>query len=479
LWEASAYILSRVAARKLLDALPANGPIDLWMNFRFEDIRTFTTSTQLIEQRLAEPSTNAYSILPVLSQVGSVSREKILVLKAKRVRGPVIAVGTGGSGLTALAVAISTLGYSVASNLLSLPEKELAELSKRRRGAAFDAFVNVGVLDGTLLERVLANKNALLIVTDGRSVPHGIPENRILRLTPDLVDKWDHLSRFLKVDYPSFPYPHDPDLGQRALDGVAGELSMSDHTDLEWDKSPWIMPTSRVPGGLGLSSSRAARNVLTEWRQGAPLADELWLKRADTFPSNMTIFKPSNVTVDATLNLTLRPEKSLVRDFSGAAIALRAPNVYGSFSAWLCPARGSGIITGLFLHRSGPRQEIDIEFLGKDTTKMLVNVFYNPGAPGTKLEYGYRGTPTEIDLGFDAADEFHHYEIEWRSERIVWKVDGAVVYQRREWEPTPIPDRPLEFNINIWTSRSIEFSGQLELQALPATTRIKDIFVTN
>lgn len=75
----------------------------------------------------------------------------------------------------------------------------------------------------------------------------------------------------------------------------------------------------------------------------------------------------------------------------------------------------------MFLHRNGPRQEIDIEFLGRDTTKMLVNVFYNPGHEGTKLEYGYRGTPTEISLGFDAAEDFHLYEINWQPEGVEWR----------------------------------------------------------
>ena len=44
------------------------------------------------------------------------------------------------------------------------------------------------------------------------------------------------------------------------------------------------------------------------------------------------------------------------------------------------------------------------EIRGNDTTKMLANVFYNPGPVGTKLEYGYRGTPTESALGSDAND---------------------------------------------------------------------------
>jgi beta-glucanase (GH16 family) len=61
------------------------------------------------------------------------------------------------------------------------------------------------------------------------------------------------------------------------------------------------------------------------------------------------------------------------------------------------------VITGFFLHRNSPRQEIDIEFLGNDTTKLLVNVYYNPGYEGARMEYGFRSTPTLIDLGFDAA----------------------------------------------------------------------------
>lgn len=477
LWEASGYVLSRGAAQKLLSLLPANGPIDLWMNFRFGDVRTYTTSTQLIEQRLAEPSTNSYSVLPVLSQVGSVTREKPLVLKAKQMRRPVIAVGPEGSGLTSLAVALSTLGYSVVSDLSDIPDKELAHVQEHKRGIAFDAFVNVGAFNDTLLARIMTNKRALLIITDRRKLPTGIPHERALHLPPETADKWDYLSRFLKVDYPSFPYPADPDVGRRQLKATTSTNANIIYTDLEWDRSPWIMSASRLQGGLTLTSIKMPSVGIAKWHKGDHLLEDVWFLREDTFPSNMAIFQPLNVKVNKTIELTLKSQKSLVREYSAAAIAMRAHVLYGSFGASLRPARGSGVITGLFLHRSGPRQEIDIEFRGKDTTKMLINVFYNPGAEDTKLEYGYRGTPTEIQLEFDAADDFHYYEIEWRPESITWKIDGVDVYQRRQWEPTPIPDRPLEFNINIWTSRSIEFAGRLESNALPAAVSIRDISI--
>jgi beta-glucanase (GH16 family) len=134
-------------------------------------------------------------------------------------------------------------------------------------------------------------------------------------------------------------------------------------------------------------------------------------------------------------------------------------------------------VTAIFLHRNGPRQEIDIEFLGKETTKMLVNVFYNPGPEGTKLEYGYRGTPTLIDLGFDATDDFHVYEIDWQPTVIRWLVDEEVVYDRTSWDPTPIPDQPLQFNVNLWHSRSKEFAGSLMTTRLPACAKISSMEV--
>ena len=91
------------------------------------------------------------------------------------------------------------------------------------------------------------------------------------------------------------------------------------------------------------------------------------------------------------------------------------------------------------------------------------------------MEYGYRGTPVLIDLGFDASKEFHKYEIEWSETLIRWRVDGIVVYKRTLWEPTPIPNLPMEFNVNLWTSRSRELAGNLDMEKIPGQTEIKQI----
>lgn len=481
IWEASGYVITRQGARKLLDQLPAYGPIDLWLNLQFGNLRVFTAARRLIEQRIDEPSTNSYSILPVLSQVGAVTREKPLVTAARQLAEPVIVVGPQGSGLTALAKALSMLGYTCLSDLDVLPSDEFTKLRAGRKNRTFNAYVNIGNLGmDTLSGLASANPRARFIVTKHDERTSKVPTEQLLQLNPDLKDKWAVLTEYLGLDYPSFPYPKDSDLGQRSTETALLTANARPATNLKFDESPWILRNTHR-GWCGISTlsstTRETANIVTSWTEHDTLDDKTWKLRDDTFPSNLALFTPANFShsPDESATLTLRAEETSVRQFTSAAIASHEKYLYGSFSADLQPSNVSGVITGLFLHRNGPRQEIDIEFLGKDTTKMLVNVYYNPGPDGTKLEYGYRGTPTLIDLGFDAATSFHNYEIEWWPNGIRWKVDGHIVHERSLWNPTPIPDRPMEFNLNLWHSRSKEFAGNLDKSRIPAVTKIRSI----
>lgn len=91
------------------------------------------------------------------------------------------------------------------------------------------------------------------------------------------------------------------------------------------------------------------------------------------------------------------------------------------------------------------------------------------------MEYGYRGTPALIDLGFDARDDFHEYAIEWAPTAIRWCVDGKVVYERLEWDPTPIPHLPMQLQCNLWHSRSRELAGRLDRNGLPAISELRTL----
>ena len=479
IWEASAYVLSRDGALKLLHHLPAYGPIDLWLNMQFGRLRAFTATRPLIEQRVDEPSTNSYSVLPVLSQVGVITREKPLVSSAKHLDGPVVALGDPCTGLTALATALAMLGYTCVSDLENLPSPEQQALLTGGRGRLFNAYVNIGSISVEALSDIFeANPGSRFILT---SPDRGLPAtvlDRTLNLTPDVVDKWATLTDFLGIDYPSFDYPTDLDLGLRTVDQRTVPERARHSTDLKHDTGPWILKSSGGWGGIAVDSVSAplAKSASVDWTAGEKLEQAAWALRDDTFPSNMALFRPGNVSqAEGRALLILKHEPTSVRSLTSGAIATRASYRYGTFSADLRPAGTPGLVTGVFLHRNAPRQEIDIEFLGRDTRRMLVNVFYNPGPEGTKLEYGYRGTPTLVDLGFDAAEDFHTYEIDWQPRSIRWLVDGALAYERTSWDPTPIPDQPLQFNLNLWHSRSREFAGRLDSSRLPVSANIRSI----
>ena len=478
IWQASGYVLSRDGARKLLKLLPAHGPIDLWLNLQFGELDVFLTPRSIIEQRIDLASTNSYSVLPVLSQVGVLTREKPLVSRIELLFGPVIAFGEPGSGLTALATALSMLGYTCCSDILELPAEELSSLLEYRHSRVFNAYVNVGGLAEEALA-TLADKypDARFISTNPEcGPPLDLSSRRFLVFTADHQDKWAVLSAFLGQEYPAFPYPDNEDIGQRVPTARPGIRLAS--RPLKFDRSPWIIRRANWDGiAIRGDSRRQTQTEEVGFSGDIALDDSLWKLRDDTFPSNLVLFSPTNFTIGKgkLATLTLRKEHTPVRSFTSAALASRQLFRYGTFSATLRPSDVPGTITGMFLHRNGPRQEIDIEFLGKDTTSMLVNVYFNPGTEGTKLEYGYRGTPTLVDLGFDASKAVHLYEIEWLPHLIRWRVDGRIVHERVTWGPTPVPDLAMEFNINLWHSRSTELAGRLNPTMLPARAEVGSI----
>jgi len=61
LWWLSGYVLTYEGAKKLLEKLPAVGPIDLWINYQFKDMNVFAVKNILIDQRPNTISDNYYS----------------------------------------------------------------------------------------------------------------------------------------------------------------------------------------------------------------------------------------------------------------------------------------------------------------------------------------------------------------------------------------------------------------------------------
>ena len=103
---------------------------------------------------------------------------------------------------------------------------------------------------------------------------------------------------------------------------------------------------------------------------------------------------------------------------------------YGDYEVYMKPSANPGTASTFFVC-TGPydlkdgvpnaHDEIDIEFLGNDTTHVQFNFFVDGIGAGVN-EYMY-------DLGFDASEDFHRYGFRWLSDSITWFVDGVPVYK--------------------------------------------------
>lgn len=513
LWQLSGYVLSKDGATKLLKNLPVRGPVDLWINSRFSELNVFAMRRPPVRQRLDVASSNFYSVLPVLSRVGLLTGEKMPSIGKRDRTGPIFGIGEAESGLTSLATALSMLKYRCCSDVSGLPEVEERALLEPGGSRLFDAYVNVesvGPAQAVKLARIHPQAKFVITIAgepivvpsagdsaptrEARANAEGAiasqsdlaqlvaDPTRYLCLPDGHHDKWRLLSEFLGCDYPSEPYPSCPDRPHRTIRKQVLDTPAKVQRPRKrrgWDSLPWIIAEE---GWRGIPIVPCdPRDTDAYSHRFVTSAGEDWILRDDTFPSNLALFTESNFTPlgDDAGRLTLRRERTPVRDYTSAALSSRLSYRYGRFAADLKPRIVAGLVSGMFLHRNSPRQEIDIEFIGKDTTKLLVNVYYNPGPEGSRLEYGYRGTPELIDLGFDASADFHRYEIHWNPDRIQWLVDGQVVVVREHWEPTPIPHLPMQFHINLWATKSGALAGRLNRRELPAHTDLRRVEVTS
>lgn len=281
-------------------------------------------------------------------------------------------------------------------------------------------------------------------------------------------------------------------LGVRYTPAVMIPLAPADCEVLQHDTDPWIVPARKidgycVPAGKGKRPewSRRTGSFLPVRQDNLKEVDpEFWDKLDSTFFCNQAVFTPANVIpmAEGGIRMRLSRESRNGKEFTTGSIATRdqpdARYLYGRFEAVMKPVKESGVVTALFLYRFDPWQEIDMEFVGNDTSRILLNVFYNPGNPGDLYNYGYRGTPVKVHLGFDAAEDYHRYAIEWDPEEIRWFVDDRLIHRRRAGYPTPIPHLPMRFYLNTWPTCSEELAGPFRPTTLPEDAEVKSVVIS-
>lgn len=152
---------------------------------------------------------------------------------------------------------------------------------------------------------------------------------------------------------------------------------------------------------------------------------------------------------DSQLVLRVDDVASQGQPYSAGEYRTNATYGYGRIEARMKAARGSGLVTGLFTYTGPadgqPHDEVDIEILGKDPTRLQVNYFTN--------DVG--GHETMIELGFDASAAFHTYAFEWTPSAIRWYVDGVLVHTETGARGA-LPKTPGRIMANVWPAKGVD-----------------------
>jgi hypothetical protein len=222
--------------------------------------------------------------------------------------------------------------------------------------------------------------------------------------------------------------------------------------DSEPDFYPWVRPGIVAPTSTGRPVWTPPLKPRTGGfftRLSAPFGDQVF---SASHYANAESFYGGDWVPD---NITSRAGGAFleVRRVAGAALPYTAAEMqsqktysYGLYEVVMQPAAGSGLVSAFFTYTGpwfgDPHDEIDIEFLGRDLTKVHFNYFRN----GKSIQ------PATFDLPFDAGAAPHLYAFEWRPDGITWFVDGEPYYATMPGDPA-IPVKAGKVMFSAWTGK--------------------------
>ncbi|MEM9668908.1 MAG: family 16 glycosylhydrolase [Pseudomonadota bacterium] len=200
-------------------------------------------------------------------------------------------------------------------------------------------------------------------------------------------------------------------------------------------RGPEAVPADQlIPSGdsfitlLGYGSNETLWYVARHSNENHPFFGNDWSPRSADFSNN---------------GLRLHIEKDRGRWKSGE-LKSKTSYGYGRYEVVMKPAKSSGLVSAFFTYTGpyfgDPHDEIDIEFVGNNTSRVEFNYFKD----GRTLNH------RKHDLPFDASEDFHIYAYEWYPDRIRWFVDNKLVYETPEGD-TNIPRTSASIHVNMWT----------------------------
>jgi len=144
------------------------------------------------------------------------------------------------------------------------------------------------------------------------------------------------------------------------------------------------------------------------------------------------------------VRLDVTPSGRPSKPYNLAEVQVAGVYGYGRYEVIMRPAKGSGLVSTFFVYTGeyfgDPHDEIDIEFVGNETTEVQLNYFRD----------NKKGNYAHIKLPFDASEEDHLYAFDWKPEGISWYVDGKLIYETAKGDPR-IPTTSGRIYFSNWT----------------------------
>lgn len=169
------------------------------------------------------------------------------------------------------------------------------------------------------------------------------------------------------------------------------------------------------------------------------------------------------------------------RPYLGAEVQSKRVAEVGLWS-WRvrAPNMVEGAVFGMFLyradHEADPWREYDIEFVGGGTTEVELNLHFEDAAG---RHVSLLGGPRKIDLGFDAAEGFHDYEIEVRKDRALFRIDGKEVgsFGPADVEGNVWSTGPLRSFVDLWAVQPAQagWAGVWDWDGVPLTATLQAV----
>src|SRR5882724_1254131 len=296
LWFLSGYVLSREGAAALLRAMPVIGPVDLWINYRFDELRALALSSPAILQREDGSSDNSYSILPYLARAGIVDAGSAPMSPDRTGAGPVLAWTAGGER-EGLAMALSMLGLRVRA--FDGDEEAIRTQDLPNLFEVFDALVDAPLAPGALSAAIARMDTMFLLEANAalRSEMERLPPSRTAVLSHDRPDtgSWEPLCAILGLAEPVQTFPIGAPRGLRIFRDDRPDAARRSAAPLRQkacplDDSPWVLPPrsgwqSRPPTGrpVPLAGTLLVHASMTTATPSFP-------GLVETFPGNLASF---------------------------------------------------------------------------------------------------------------------------------------------------------------------------------------------